>query len=203
MSNRSTMQKEIMGLNIPNFLTLTRVVLIVPFVAVMLICKGVGPLRWVALALFLISAFTDMFDGKIARKYELVTDFGKFMDPLADKVLVSAAMILLVEIGRLPSYICIIIIAREFIISGFRLIAADKGIVIAAGMWGKIKTVVQMVMVSFLIVYTLGEPLAFLEPPLCVIRWTLIWASCALTLISLADYLYRNRQVLGKSSEDK
>ena len=107
--------------------------------------------KWVALGIFIAASLTDMLDGKIARKYNLVTNFGKFMDPLADKLLVCSALIALSDLNRIPAWIVIVIIARDFIISGFRLIAAEKGIVIAAGWWGKIKTTVQMMMVGFLI----------------------------------------------------
>ena len=107
--------------------------------------------KYIAVAIFIIASLTDMLDGKIARKYNLVTNFGKFMDPLADKLLVCSAMICLVATGQLASWIVIIIISREFIISGFRLIAADNGIVIAASYWGKFKTVFQMLMIIVLI----------------------------------------------------
>lgn len=100
---------------------------------------------------FIIASLTDMLDGKIARKYHLITNFGKFMDPLADKLLVCSAMICLVEMGRIPAWIVIIIISREFIISGFRLVASDKGVVIAANYWGKFKTTFQMIMVCLMI----------------------------------------------------
>ena len=131
-------------MNLPNKLTVMRVIMVPFFVVLMLVpicgqpCEGWC--KWTALAVFIIAAFTDLFDGRIARKYKLVTNFGKFMDPLADKLLVCSALICLVELERIPAWIVIIIIGREFIISGFRLIAAEKGIVIAAGWWGKFKT---------------------------------------------------------------
>ena len=124
-------------MNLPNKLTVLRVVLIPFFVAFLLLSPGNDAFKWVSLAIFIIASLTDMLDGKIARKYNLITDFGKFMDPLADKLLVCSAMICLIELGRIPSWIVVIIIAREFIISGFRLIAADNGRVIAASYWGK------------------------------------------------------------------
>ena len=129
-----------------------------------------------------------LLDGKIARKYNLVTNFGKFMDPLADKLLVCSAMICLIEKGSLAAWIVIVIIAREFIISGFRLVASDNGIVIAASYWGKFKTVFQMAMVIVLIMDLGG---AF-----DVIGQALIWISLALTIISLIDYVAKNIQVL-------
>ena len=140
------------------------------------------------LAIFVIASLTDMLDGKIARKYNLVTNFGKFMDPLADKLLVCSAMICLIPSGKLPTAIVIVIIAREFIISGFRLVASDNGIVIAANYWGKFKTVSQMAMIIVLIA-DLGEVFD-------LIGQILIWLALALTIISLIDYVWTNRQVL-------
>ena len=137
-------------MNLPNKLTILRVIMI-PFFLVALLVDGIPAGKWVALAIFIIASFTDMLDGKIARKYNLITNFGKFMDPLADKLLVSAALIALIPLGKIPAWIVIVIISREFIISGFRLIASDNGIVIAASYWGKIKTVTQMVMIVLLI----------------------------------------------------
>ena len=136
-------------MNLPNKLTILRAIMI-PFFLVFLYMSP-GWSKWVALGIFIAASLTDMLDGKIARKYNLVTNFGKFMDPLADKLLVCSALIALSDLKRIPAWIVIVIIARDFIISGFRLIAAEKGIVIAAGWWGKIKTTVQMIMVGFLI----------------------------------------------------
>jgi len=154
----------------------------------MLIPFGEGTSKWVALALFVIASLTDWLDGYLARKDHLVTNFGKFMDPLADKLLVSSAMICMVELGRLPAWIIIIIIGREFIISGFRLVASDNGIVIAAGWWGKVKTATQMVMIIVMI--------ADLGGIFSVIEQILIYASLILTIISLIDYLVKNKNVL-------
>lgn len=127
-------------MNLPNKLTIVRMIMIIPFVVFMLVpIGGAGVAKWIALALFVIASLTDLLDGKIARKYNLVTTFGKFMDPLADKLLVCSALICLVEMGKIPSWIVIIIISREFIISGFRLVASDNGVVIAASYWGKFK----------------------------------------------------------------
>ena len=144
--------------------------------------------KYIAAAIFIVASLTDMLDGKIARKYNLVTNFGKFMDPLADKLLVSAAMICLVEMGRLPAWIVIIIISREFIISGFRLIASDNGIVIAASYWGKFKTVFQMAMIIVLI-FNFGGAFKIVET-------ILIWISLILTVVSLIDYIAKNVSVL-------
>lgn len=176
-------------MNLPNKLTCSRMALIVPFVILMLYGRGEGTSKWIALAIFIIASLTDLLDGYIARKYQLITDFGKFMDPLADKLLVCSAMICLVDIGRLPSWICILIIAREFTISGFRLIAADNGIVIAASMWGKVKTVCQMFMVILMIANFQALPMRYLTT-------LLMYAAAALTIISLVDYMAKNRRVL-------
>ena len=137
-------------MNLPNKLTILRAIMI-PFFLVFLYMSP-GWSKWVALGIFIAASLTDMLDGKIARKYNLVTNFGKFMDPLADKLLVCSALIALSDLNRIPAWIVIVIIARDFIISGFRLIAAEGGLVIAASWWGKIKTTVQMVMSVFLIV---------------------------------------------------
>ena len=138
-------------MNLPNKLTIFRVILIPFFVLFLLLEPDNQTFRLIADLIFIVASLTDMLDGKIARKYHLVTNFGKFMDPLADKLLVCAAMVCLVATGQLAAWIVIIIISREFIISGFRLIASDNGIVIAASMWGKFKTVFQMLMIIVLI----------------------------------------------------
>lgn len=145
--------------------------------------------KYIAVAIFIIASLTDMLDGKIARKYNLVTNFGKFMDPLADKLLVCSAMICLVATGQLASWIVIIIISREFIISGFRLIAADNGIVIAASYWGKFKTVFQMLMIIVLI-------LDIQSAGFQVLGVILTYVALILTVVSLIDYIVKNKQVL-------
>ena len=144
---------------------------------------------YVALAIFIVASLTDLIDGKIARKYNLVTNFGKFMDPLADKLLVCAALIGLVELGRIPAWIVIIIISREFIISGFRLVASDNGVVIAANYWGKFKTVFQMIMVCLMIADI---------PGLRLVTEIVMWIALLLTVISLVDYLVKNRAVMAE-----
>ena len=176
-------------MNLPNKLTVLRMIMIVPFVFFMLtnIAGEMG--KWIALALFVIASLTDLLDGKIARKYNLVTNFGKFMDPLADKLLVCAAMICLVETGKIASWVVIIIISREFIISGFRLIASDNGIVIAASYWGKFKTVFQMVMIILMI-----ADIAVLY----VVTQIVMWIALVLTIVSLIDYLKKNWHVMGE-----
>ena len=177
-------------MNLPNKLTIIRIILVVPFVIFMLAGRCEGASRWIALAIFIIASLTDMLDGKIARKYNLITDFGKFMDPLADKLLVCSALICLVDLKRLYTWVCLVIIAREFIISGFRLVASDNGIVIAASWWGKIKTVSQMVMIILLII-------DFPQAPLHILTQAVVLVSCALTVISLVDYILKNKQVIG------
>lgn len=176
-------------MNLPNKLTTLRVIMIPFFVFFMLTDVGGNANKWIALALFVIASLTDFLDGKIARKYHLVTNFGKFMDPLADKLLVCSAMICLIEKGQLAAWIVIIIIAREFIISGFRLVAADNGIVIAASYWGKFKTVFQMLMVIVLI---LDIP----NPFFAVLGTVLTYIALALTVVSLIDYIAKNKNVL-------
>lgn len=176
-------------MNLPNKLTILRVCM-VPVFLVFLMVPDIPGGKWVALGVFIAASLTDLLDGKIARKYNLITDFGKFMDPLADKLLVCSAMIALIELDRIPAWVVIVIIAREFIISGFRLVASDNGVVIAASWWGKIKTVVQMIMTCFLI-----ADLDF--DVINVIEQILIYAALVLTVVSLVDYLYKNRSVLG------
>ncbi len=177
-------------MNLPNKLTVLRVCLI-PFFLVALMVEAIPYGKWIAVGIFIIASLTDMLDGKIARKYNLITNFGKFMDPLADKLLVCSAMIALIELDRIPAWVVIIIIAREFIISGFRLVASDNGIVIAAGWWGKVKTVVQMVMIIFVMCNFGGSVVVIVEN-------ILIYAALALTIISLIDYLVKNKGVLAE-----
>ena len=177
-----------MKMNLPNKLTILRVFMIPFFILFMMTNIGGKAHNEIAGVIFILASITDTLDGHIARKYNLITVFGKFMDPLADKLLVCSALICLVDLHRIPSWIVIIIVAREFIISGFRLVAAQKGTVIAASYWGKIKTVVQMVMV-ILMVFDLGGVFATIET-------VLMWLALALTIVSLVDYLYKNRGVL-------
>ena len=158
------------------------------FVAALLYDGGANQnMRYVAAALFIIASLTDMLDGKSARKYNLVTNFGKFMDPLADKLLVCSALICMIELRELPAWMVIIIISREFIISGFRLVASDNGVVIAASYWGKFKTTFQMIGVVLLI---------FNIPVLSTLTTIIVWIALALTVISLVDYIVKNAGVL-------
>ena len=196
----SDTQKQKM--NLPNKLTLLRVVMIVPFVLCLLASHqkwqflggAADYLEYVALLIFVLASLTDLIDGKIARKYNLVTNFGKFMDPLADKLLVCAAMIVLVEMGRIPSWVVIVIISREFIISGFRLIASDNGVVIAASYWGKFKTTFQMLMICMMIV--MDTPVCAGLPAFSGVTCAVMWIALVLTVVSLIDYLVKNRSVL-------
>lgn len=175
-------------MNLPNKLTTLRVIMIPFFVFFLLWQNGENrTFRMIALALFIIASLTDLLDGKIARKYNLVTNFGKFMDPLADKLLVCSALICLIELNALPAWMVIVIISREFIISGFRLIASDNGVVIAASYWGKFKTTFQMVSVVLLILDI--QALAFVTT-ICV------WIALLLTIVSLVDYIYKNHKIL-------
>ena len=177
-----------MQMNLPNKLTILRV-LMIPFFVLFMLWDITGAAdKWIAAVIFIVASLTDMLDGKIARKYNLVTNFGKFMDPLADKLLVSAAMICLVEMGRIPAWVVIIIMSREFIISGFRLIASDNNVVIAASYWGKFKTVFQMAMIIVLI-FDFGGFFGIVE-------MALIWISLILTVVSLVDYIVKNLGVL-------
>ncbi|MBO5999877.1 MAG: CDP-diacylglycerol--glycerol-3-phosphate 3-phosphatidyltransferase [Lachnospiraceae bacterium] len=174
-------------MNLPNKLTMLRVLMIPVFVLFMLV-DITGPYdKYIALVIFILASLTDLLDGKIARKYNLVTNFGKFMDPLADKLLVCAALICLLSVGKIPAVAVLIIISREFIISGFRLIAADRGIVIAASYIGKFKTVMQMAMIILMI--------ADIEA-LHVLTQIVMVAAVVLTVVSLVDYIYKNRAVL-------
>lgn len=175
-----------MSMNLPNKLTMFRVILIPVFIIVLMEGIFSEPLnRYIGVAVFCIASFTDYLDGNIARKYNLVTNFGKFMDPLAGKLLVSSALICMIELGMLPAWIVIIIISREFIITGFRLIAVENGVVIAASWWGKIKTVMQMVMIIF-VMLGIND----------LIGMVLIALATIFTIISGVDYIVKNIGVL-------
>ena len=175
-------------MNLPNKLTILRVMMIPFFVFSLLVYDGTNQgLRYVAAVIFVVASLTDLLDGKIARKYNLVTNFGKFMDPLADKLLVCSALICMVELKQLPAWMVIVIISREFIISGFRLVASDKGVVIAASYWGKWKTTFQMIGVVLLILNI---------EKLSVVTTIVIWIALILTVISLIDYIVKNIGVL-------
>ena len=177
-------------MNLPNKLTMARIIMI-PIFLVLLLCplgldKQVA--RYIATGIFCLASITDCLDGYIARKYNLVTNFGKFMD-----LLVSSAMIALIGMNDavvpLSSVVVIIIIAREFMITGFRTLAVEQNIVIAAGFWGKLKTICQMFMIIFLL-------LNFNNSVTIVISHILIWASLILAIVSAVDYIVNNKQVL-------
>ncbi len=179
-------------MNLPNKLTILRIV-IIPLFVLFLYVDNMN--SYIAALLFIVASLTDLLDGKIARKYNLVTNFGKFMDPLADKLLVCSALIALVDIEKLAGWIVIIIIARDFIINGLRVLAADNGIVIAASYWGKLKTTCQMIMIVLLIV-DLDIPYMY------VINNFFVYIALILTIISLFDYIYKNYKVLMKSTNN-
>lgn len=179
-------------MNLPNKLTILRIIMIPFFVLFMLLDGGVSQTyRYIAAVIFIVASFTDLLDGKIARKYNLVTNFGKFMDPLADKLLVCSGLICFVGLGQLPAWFVIIIISREFIISGFRLVASDNGVVIAASYWGKFKTVSQMIMSVLLIVNI---------PALSILTTIFSVIALVLTVVSLIDYIAKNYCVLTEGS---
>lgn len=192
-------------MNLPNKLTLSRVIMVPVFVAFLLLTPKFLYFKWIALAIFIIASLTDLLDGKIARKYNLITNFGKFMDPLADKLLVCSALIGMSSLGVIPAWITIIIIAREFIISGFRLIAAEKGVVIAASMWGKWKTTFQMVMLCVQMIvmnyyfapYVTGiKKIPANVSIIMLVGNVTMYIALVLTVVSLIDYLVKNKDVL-------
>lgn len=178
-------------MNLPNKITVFRVCMIPVFLVFMLV-PGIPGAKYFAAGVFIIASASDFLDGYLARKNNLVTDFGKFMDPLADKLLVCSAMICLVELSRIPAWVVIVIIAREFIISGFRLVASDNGVVIAASYWGKFKTVFQMVMICLMIADL---------PPLALVTQIVMWVALVLTVVSLVDYLIKNKGVMRENKK--
>ena len=169
-------------MNLPNKLTMARIFAVPIFVVLYMKTMYIP-----ACIVFILASITDMLDGKIARKYNLVTNFGKIMDPLADKILVYAAFCLMVADGTVPAWMLIIILFREFAVSGLRTVAASEGIVIAAGMTGKIKTVLQMFAVPVLLLQMDGI--------VGIIGQVLLWASLVMTIVSGVEYIYNNRQV--------
>ncbi len=177
-------------MNIANKLTIMRVALI-PFFVFFLVNGDWwgGAFKWIAVVIFCIACATDWFDGKLARKMGLVSTFGKFADPLADKILVSSALIVLTELSLIQSWIVIIIVSREFIISGFRLVAAERGKVIAANMWGKAKTFETMIMLIFVMMQLPGRTCY-------IIGQILIYLALALTVISLITYITANWDIM-------
>lgn len=175
-------------MNLPNKITTIRV-LMIPIYLIFMLVEQIPYGRYIAGVIFTIAALTDALDGYLARKNNLITNFGKFMDPLADKLLVCSALICFVQFHLMPSWIAIVIISREFIVSGFRTIASDNGVVLAAGWWGKIKTNVQIVMCVML---TVDLDFAFIN----VLEIVAIYLALALTIISMMDYLLKNYNLL-------
>lgn len=173
-------------MNIANKLTVFRVVL-VPFFVLFMLTDFTPYNRWIAFAIFCIATITDKLDGTIAKKYNMVTDFGKFMDPIADKLLVSSALICLSSLGEIPAWIVVVIITREFAISGIRLVAADNGVTIAATWWGKSKTIAQMAMIIIMLMKI---------PALHILSQVVMYVSLVLTIISMVDYIIKNKAVL-------
>ena len=177
-------------MNLPNKLTMGRIFAIPVFIVLLLM----GYRVW-ACVIFIAAAFTDMLDGKIARKYNLVTNFGKLMDPLADKLLTMSAFLCLVELGDMPAWMAIVILGREFIITGMRQVAAAQGIVIAAGWSGKIKTVLQMVAIPLLLLQNWPCSVYFNDFPLATI---ILWAALVMTIVSGAEYIMKNREAFSQ-----
>ena len=195
-------------MNLPNKLTLMRIILTPVFMAVLY--WGFPGADYAALAIFIIASLTDLLDGKIARKYHLVTDFGKFADPLADKILVTAAMLWFVEVGRMPAWALLVVLLREFAVSGLRMIASDKGRVIAAGWSGKVKTASTMVCV--IVMLLLGPAMAEAGasmllssqypqpmPPILWIDPVCVWVIVLTTLYSGVEYFVKNRDVIASA----
>ncbi|MDO4860305.1 MAG: CDP-diacylglycerol--glycerol-3-phosphate 3-phosphatidyltransferase [Bacillota bacterium] len=173
-------------MNLPNKLTLLRIILVPVFIVVLMTGH-----YYSSAAIFVVASLTDMLDGKIARKYDLVTDFGKLMDPLADKLLVMSALICLVQLGDIPGWMAIVILGREFAITGLRTVAASSGVVIAAGWTGKIKTVLQMIAVVLILLR--NWPFVYLGIPMDQI---VLWAAVVMTIVSGAEYIIKNRHVI-------
>ena len=175
-------------MNLANKLTMLRILMIPAFIAVLVYSKDRDIVyRYIALGIFVMASATDALDGYVARKYNMITDFGKLMDPLADKILVSSALIILIELGNISSWIVSIVIAREFIISGIRLIATEKNIIIAASPLGKLKTVSQMLSVILMLLSVKA---------ISLITDLSIWLMCILSVVSLLDYIIKNKKVL-------
>ena len=171
-------------MNLPNKLTLLRVILVPVFMAVLYM--GFPGASWVALVIFIIASLTDLLDGQIARKYNLVTDFGKFADPLADKMLTTAALLWFMERGQMPAWALLIVLIREFAVSGLRMIASDKGRVIAAGWSGKVKT--ASTMVCIVIMFIPGLP--------AILNTICVWVIALTTLYSGIEYFVKNKDVI-------
>lgn len=176
-------------MNLPNKLTLARICLVPVYLVLMWAGGDAAWANTLALVVFMAASLTDLLDGKIARSRGLVTNFGKFMDPIADKLLTITAFIVMVDLSRMPAWMCVIFVAREFVVSGLRLVAVEQGRVIAAGILGKVKTVLQMAAVMLLTLNVAG---------LFVLTQLVLYAAVALTVWSMADYVWQNRAVLSE-----
>lgn len=192
MSKRSE-PKTIKNTNLPNQLTMGRIFAIPVFIVFLMVGWRIA-----ATVIFILAALTDMLDGKIARKYNLVTNFGKLMDPLADKLLTMAAFICFVGLGDVPAWMVIVIIGREFIITGVRQVAAAEGIVIAAGWSGKIKTVCQMIAIPLIMLN--NWPFSLLPFP-CPMDQIMLWAALIMTIWSGTEYIVKNKQVFSMKNK--
>ena len=173
-------------MNLPNKLTMARIIAIPVFIVVLMM-----EYRYAATIIFILAALTDMLDGHIARKYNLVSNFGKLMDPLADKLLVMAALVCLVELGDVPAWMVVVILAREFAVTGLRQVAVEQGIVIAAAPTGKIKTITQMIAIPLLLLA--NWPFVYIGIPMDQI---FLWIAVAMTIISGVEYFVKNKQLL-------
>ena len=174
-------------MNLANKLTLLRVVLMPIFLVVLYLVDD--PInKYIGVAIFVIASLTDLLDGYIARSRNLITDFGKFMDPLADKLLVVAALIYMLDKNLIAGWVLVVIVSREFIVSGIRLVAASKGKVLAASIWGKIKTAVTMVMITIVL---LELPFTFMN----TVDWILIMTATGFTILSGIDYIIKNYSI--------
>lgn len=180
-------------MNTPNKLTVLRIIMVIPFMAFLMICPGNSLYATIALVLFAVASLTDAIDGHMARKYNMITDFGKFMDPLADKMLTTSAFLGLMSFGRASAVAVMLILTREFIVSGIRLVAASGGKVIAASIWGKMKTVFQMlaIIVSIIALYPV-----FPQETAALITDILVWISAIVTVISGAEYVVKNIDII-------
>ena len=177
------------GMNLPNKLTILRIILVPFIILCFYLPRSWG--MWVAVVLFIAAAVTDTVDGRYARAHGMVTDFGKFMDPIADKLLVTSVLVMLTAQGKVPAVVSILFIAREFVISGLRLVAAGKGVVLAAGNLGKIKTTLQDIALPFLMVSESWKPFR-------IIGCILLYASLVMSLWSGWDYVYKNRKLIAQ-----
>ena len=183
-------------MNLPNKLTLLRIIMILPFLLVLYL--DVPGAAYIALAIFILASLTDMLEGKIARKHNLITDFGKLMDPLADKLLVMSALVSFVQLTWVPGVVVVIILAREFLVTSVRLIPAGKGTVLAADQWGKMKTVSQMVWICYLLLSRWLMSWPQLEPGFDVmlgVHYVLMAVVVLLTLYSGYNYMVSNKQL--------